>query len=65
MSPSLGGPPPSPQALVDHFRITPSGETVEAAHRLYRIALQRGFTRGRRVNQVRGGHVWPVAGWVD
>lgn len=41
------------QHMVEHFRITPSGEAVDASHRLYKIALQRGFTRGRRVNQVR------------
>ena len=39
-------------ALVEHFRISPSGDIIEAAHRLYKLALNRGFTRGRRVNQV-------------
>ncbi|KAG2429326.1 hypothetical protein HXX76_011093 [Chlamydomonas incerta] len=39
-------------SLVEALRISPSGEAVEAAHRLYRLALQRNFTRGRRVNQV-------------
>lgn len=42
------------QGLVEHFRVTPSGEMLEASHRLYKLALQRGFTRGRRVNQVCG-----------
>lgn len=42
-------------SLVEALRISPSGEAVEAAHRLYRLALQRNFTRGRRVNQVRRG----------
>ena len=30
-------------------------DIADAAHRLYKLALQHGFTRGRRVNQVRGG----------
>ena len=30
----------------------PHGDTIEGAHRLYRIALQRNFTRGRRTAQV-------------
>ncbi|GLC54447.1 hypothetical protein PLESTB_000864600 [Pleodorina starrii] len=39
-------------SLVEALRISPSSEAIEAAHRLYRLALQRGFTKGRRVNQV-------------
>lgn len=39
-------------ALVEQLRITPHHEVTEAAHRLYRLAMQRGFTRGRRVDQV-------------
>ncbi|KXZ48221.1 BFR protein [Gonium pectorale] len=39
-------------ALVEALRISPSSEATEAAHRLYKLALQRGFTRGRRANQV-------------
>ncbi|GLI62861.1 Transcription initiation factor TFIIIB Brf1 subunit [Volvox africanus] len=39
-------------ALVEALRISPSSEAIDAAHRLYRLALQRGFTKGRRVNQV-------------
>jgi transcription factor IIIB subunit 2 len=38
--------------LVDMLRVVPREETVEASHRLYKLALQRGFTRGRRTNQV-------------
>ncbi|KAL4858728.1 Transcription factor IIIB subunit [Chlorella vulgaris] len=38
--------------LVDMLSVRPREESVEAAHRLYKIALQRGFTRGRRTNQV-------------
>ena len=40
------------QHLVLQLEITPHGDTVEGAHRLYRIALQRNFTRGRRTAQV-------------
>lgn len=39
-------------ALADQLSIRPREELAEAAHRLYRIALQRGFTRGRRTAQV-------------
>ncbi|KAJ9512588.1 hypothetical protein QJQ45_018910 [Haematococcus lacustris] len=39
-------------ALVDHFRVTPTSDAIDASHRLYRLALQRGFTRGRRVSLV-------------
>lgn len=38
--------------LVDHLSVRPREETIEASHRLYKLALQRGFTRGRRTNQV-------------
>ncbi|KAL6780177.1 hypothetical protein ACKKBF_B14155 [Auxenochlorella protothecoides x Auxenochlorella symbiontica] len=38
--------------LVEALKIRPREESVESAHRLYRLALQRGFTRGRRTNQV-------------
>ena len=38
--------------LVDHLLIRPREETIESSHRLYKLALQRGFTRGRRTNQV-------------
>ena len=40
--------------LVEQFGISPSNDAVEAAHRLYKLAMQHSFTRGRRVNQVRG-----------
>lgn len=40
--PALPDPPPPPS----------SPQTTPAAHRLYKIALQRHFTRGRRTNQV-------------
>lgn len=32
----------------------PREESIEAAHRLYKLALNRNFTRGRRTNQVWG-----------
>lgn len=38
--------------LVDQLSIRPREETIESSHRLYKLALQRGFTRGRRTNQV-------------
>ena len=40
------------QHLVLQLEIMPHGDTIEGAHRLYRIALQRNFTRGRRTAQV-------------
>jgi transcription factor IIIB 90 kDa subunit len=38
--------------LVDLLSVRPREESVESAHRLYKLALQRGFTRGRRTAQV-------------
>jgi transcription factor IIIB subunit 2 len=38
--------------LVDQLGVRPREETIESSHRLYKLALQRGFTRGRRTNQV-------------
>ena len=40
------------QLLVSQLNIRPRDDMTEAAHRLYRLALQRNFTRGRRTNQV-------------
>lgn len=40
------------QMMVDHFTMRPKEDCLEASHRLYRLALQQGFTKGRRVNQV-------------
>lgn len=34
--------------LVDHLNIRPRDDSIDAASRLYALALQRGFTRGRR-----------------
>lgn len=39
-------------AMIDQFMIRPREDTLEAAHRLYKLAVQRGFTKGRRVAQV-------------
>jgi hypothetical protein len=38
--------------MIDHFVIRPREETLDAAHRLYRLALCQAFTRGRVVKQV-------------
>jgi hypothetical protein len=38
--------------LVESFSIRPRDEAVEAAHRLYLLALHRNFTRGRRISHV-------------
>ncbi len=48
--------------MIDHFVIRPREDCLEAAHRLYRLALQQGFTKGRRVNQVGGGRGGPGQG---
>lgn len=42
------------QVLVSQLNIRPRDDMTEASHRLYRLALQRNFTRGRRTNQVGG-----------
>ncbi len=39
-------------AMIDHFVIRPREDSLEAAHRLYKLAVQRGFTKGRRVAHV-------------
>ena len=38
--------------IAEHFHMP--YDIADAAHRLYKLALQHGFTRGRRVNQVWG-----------
>ncbi len=38
--------------LISQLNIRPRDEAAEGAHRLYRLALSRNFTRGRRTNQV-------------
>ena len=39
--------------LVDHLSIRPRDDSIDASSRLYKLALQRGFTRGRRTALVR------------
>jgi hypothetical protein len=39
-------------AMIDHFVIRPGQDCLEASHRLYRLAVQAGFTKGRMVPQV-------------
>ena len=40
------------QQLVLQLNIMPIGNTIDGAHRLYRLALLNNFTRGRRTAQV-------------
>jgi transcription factor IIIB subunit 2 len=46
--------------LVDMLSVRPREESIEGAHRLYKIALQRGFTRGRRTAQVAGACLYLI-----
>lgn len=39
--------------LVDQLNIHPRDDTIEAAHRLYKLAVHRGFLRGRRTSMVK------------
>ncbi len=47
-------------ALVDALNVRPREESLEAAHRLYKLGLQRGFTRGRRTAQVAAACLYVV-----
>lgn len=38
--------------LVDQLAVRPREESIESAHRVYKLALQKGFTRGRRTSHV-------------
>lgn len=38
--------------LVDQLAVKPREESLESAHRVYKLALQKGFTRGRRTSHV-------------
>lgn len=38
--------------LVDRLGVKPKDESIESAHRVYKLALQKGFTRGRRTSHV-------------
>lgn len=46
--------------MIDHFSIRPPQETLEASNRLYKLAVQRGFTRGRSVTRVAAAclYIW-------
>jgi len=46
--------------LADRLGIKPREEITAAAHRLYRLAVQRNFTRGRRTQQVAGACLYIV-----
>ena len=49
--------------LADHFHMP--YDITDTAYRLYKLALQHGFTRGRRVNQVGAGRSgWLGRGWA-
>ncbi|KAI8105592.1 hypothetical protein M9434_000176 [Picochlorum sp. BPE23] len=38
--------------LVDQLKVKPREESIDSAHRVYKLALQKGFTRGRRTSHV-------------
>eukprot|EP00958_Prasinococcus_capsulatus_P007693 scaffold706_cov418-Prasinococcus_capsulatus_cf.AAC.61 len=40
--------------VAERLGVRPREELVGAAHRLYKLAVQRNFTRGRRTQQVAG-----------
>ena len=46
--------------LADRLGIKPREEITAGAHRLYRLAVQRNFTRGRRTQQVAGACLYIV-----
>ena len=46
--------------LVDRLAIRPRDAAAEAAHRLYGLALQKNFTRGRRTAQVAAACLYAV-----
>lgn len=46
--------------IVERLHIRPREDVVSAAHRLYTIAVERNFTRGRRTNQVAGACLYIV-----
>ena len=46
--------------LVDRLAVRPRDEAAEAAHRLYRLALQKNFTRGRRTAHVAAACLYVV-----
>lgn len=46
--------------LVDRLAIRPRDETIETAFRLYRLAANKNFTRGRKSQQVQAACVYIV-----
>ena len=46
--------------ITDRLGIRPRDDIVDSAHRLYKLAVQRNFTRGRRVNQVAGACLYII-----
>ncbi|CEG00123.1 Brf1-like TBP-binding [Ostreococcus tauri] len=46
--------------VADRLAIRPREDVVDAAHRLYKLAVQRNFTRGRRVSQVAGACLYII-----
>lgn len=46
--------------LVDQLKIHPRDDTIDAALRLYKMAVLRGFLKGRRSNQVTRHLKWTI-----
>ena len=51
--------------IAERLGMRPREELVGAAHRLYKLAVQRNFTRGRRTNQVAGSCLYIVCRQED
>ena len=46
--------------VADRLGVRPREDMVDAAHRLYKLAVQRNFTRGRRIGQVAGACLYVI-----
>ena len=46
--------------LVDQLGIRKRDLVIESSHRIYKLALQKGFTRGRRTNQVAAACIYII-----
>ena len=46
--------------IADRLGVRPRGDVVDSAHRLYKLAVQRNFTRGRRISQVAGACLYII-----
>jgi transcription factor IIIB subunit 2 len=46
--------------VADRLGVRPREDVVDAAHRLYKLAVQRNFTRGRRTNLVAGACLYII-----